>query len=274
MATEPDPDDDHWRSEIVERMNKAGCALERIESDDPYPVEPGSDLAGDREQVPDIFTDTLATRRLKVAVDNLAGLRELVNNGVHFYAPFTLLRAVIESASVAVWLLEPADRKTRLQRVIGAHIEDTNTKKAPQAMIPEEFRDTFDHNPGIKRMVADSGSPRGKCKMPDMTSMLREIEDLPGDPGSLLLAWRVASGVAHGLSWATVGLLPGTNREQIGPTLHRFEAAPNYQLVSNLTSTAVRTIERAHCWFEVRRTVELQGMRPKYSSDDAGATTS
>jgi hypothetical protein len=55
------------------------------------------------------------------------------------------------------------------------------------------------------------------------------------------------------LSWATTGLIPQSNREQIGPTLHRFEPSPNYQLVATLVNTAVRTIERANCLFEVRR---------------------
>lgn len=103
-------------------------------------------------------------------------------------------------------------------------------------------------------MVADSGSPRGKCKFPDYTPLLRNIDDLPDEGGSMLLAWRVCSGFSHGLSWATAGLIPQSNKEQIGPSLHRFESSPNYQLVSTFTATIVRTIERADCLFEVRRT--------------------
>ena len=250
----PAPDDDHWRRQVVDRMNRAVVVLQRIESNDPYPVEPDSDLAGDRAQIPDLWLDTLATRRLKVAVDYLAGLRDLVGRGRHYYAPFALLRASLESSAAAVWLLEPNERKTRVQRLIGMHIDDTNNKKAVQSMLPAEFRDSFDHEPGINRMVTASGSPRKKCKFPDFTPMLKEIDDLPGEGASLLLAWRVCSGFSHGLSWATTGLIPQSNREQIGPTLHRFEASPNYQLVATLVNTAVRTIERADCLFQVRRT--------------------
>lgn len=235
-------------------MNRGVDVLNRIESNDPYPVEPDSDLAGDRAQIPELWVDTLATRRLKVAVDYLAGIRELMNAGRHYYAPFALLRASLESSAAAVWLLKPDDRKIRLQRLVGRHIDDSNNKKAVQSMLPEEFRDPFDHEPGIKRMVTASGSPRKKCKFPDYTPLLKEIDDLPGRGASLLLAWRVCSGFAHGLSWATTGLIPQSNREQIGPTLHRFEASPNYQLVATLVNTAVRTIERANCLFEVRRT--------------------
>lgn len=77
MTTEPPPDDDHWRAEALNRMGRAGAILDRIESNEPYPVEDSSDLAGDREQVPDLWLDTIATRRLKVAVDYLAAVRAI-----------------------------------------------------------------------------------------------------------------------------------------------------------------------------------------------------
>lgn len=234
-------------------MNRAAEVLGRIEANDPYPVEPDSDLAGDRAQIPDLWVDTLAARRLKVAVDYLAGIRELMGAGRHYYAPFALLRASLESSAAAVWLLEPDDRTTRLQRLVGMHIDDTNNKKAVHFMVPERFRDPFDHEPGITAMVRASGSPRKKCKFPVYTTLLEKIDDLPGRGASLLLAWRVCSGFAHGLSWATTGLIPQSNREQIGPTVHQFEASPNYQLVATLVNTAVRTVERAHCLFQVRR---------------------
>ncbi|MGH3726301.1 MAG: hypothetical protein ACRDUS_19520 [Mycobacterium sp.] len=261
MTAGPAADDDHWRKEILDRMSKASSVLDRIQTNQPYLVEPESDLAGDRGQVPDLWVDTLAVRRLKVAVDFLAGIRDLLTGGTHMYAPFPLMRAVLESSATAVWLLEPDDRRSRLQRLVGLHIDDTSNKKAVQFMMPEHLRDPFDHEPGIKQMVRDSGSPRGKCKVPDYTSLMKKVDDLPGEGASMLLAWRVCSGFSHGLSWATTGLMPQSNREQIGPTLHRVETAPNYQLVSSLTGTAVRTIERAHCLFEVRRTTRPHGIR-------------
>src|SRR3954463_6397540 len=134
MTASPDPDDDHWRKDILDRMSNAGFALDRIESNEPYLVEPESDLAGDRDQVPDLWVDTLAVRRLKVAVDFLAGVRDLVIGSTHLYAPFPLLRAVLESSATAVWLLEPGDRRIRLQRLVGLHIDDTSNKKAVQFM--------------------------------------------------------------------------------------------------------------------------------------------
>ncbi|WP_072713666.1 hypothetical protein [Rhodococcus rhodnii] len=266
-STSPRPDDDHWRELTMQRMNRASSVLHRIESNDPYPVEPNSDLDGDRKQVPELFVDTLASRRLKVAVDYLAGLRDILNAGTHYYTPFALLRAALESSATAVWLLEPEDRITRLQRLVGLHIDDTNNKKAFQSMLPEEYRDPFDHEPGIEKMVADSGSSRDKCKFPGYTSVLKKIDDLPDEGGSMLLTWRICSGFSHGLSWATTGLIPQSNKEQIGPTLHRAETAPNYELVSSLTTTVVRTIERADCLFAVRRTSRPHNVKLTFSRD-------
>ncbi|WP_233282375.1 hypothetical protein [Prescottella equi] len=258
---DPDPDEDYWREQIFERMNRAGLVLARIESNNPYPVEPDSDLAGDRAQVPDLWVDTLATRRLKVAVDYLAGVRDLLRAGTHFYAPFALLRAVLESSAAAVWLLEPDDRKIRLERVIGLHIDDCNNKKSLQAMLPDNLRDSFDHEPGIRQMVSDSGSPRRKCKFPDYTSVMKAIDDFAGEGGSVYLSWKVCSGFSHGATWATVGLIPQANRLQVGPTLHRAEMSPSYQLVLAQVGTAMRTVERAHALFQVRRTSRPHNIR-------------
>ncbi len=52
VITEPPPEDDHWRTEALTRMERSGAVLDRIESNEPYPVEDNSDLAGDREQIP------------------------------------------------------------------------------------------------------------------------------------------------------------------------------------------------------------------------------
>lgn len=249
-----EPDDVNWRGKIIERMNHAAKVLDLIEGDDPYPIEQDSDLAGDRAQVPDVWADTLATRRLKVAVDYLAGVRDLVTNGTHFYAPFALLRAALESAATAVWLLEPDDRKTRLERLVGLHIDDCSNKKSVQAMLPEDLRDPFDHGPGINKMVTDSGSPRRKCKFPDYTSVMKAIDDFAGEGGSVYLSWKLCSGFSHGSTWATMGLMHQANRVQIGPTLHRVELSPSYDLVSAQVGTAIRTVERAHSLFQIRRT--------------------
>lgn len=248
-------------------MNRACEVLDRIKSDEPYPVQPASDLAGDRDQVPDVRVDTLAVRRLKIATDYLAGVRDLVVGGTHFYAPFALLRASLESSATTVWLLQPDDRKVRLQRLVGLHIDDTNNKGSAQAMLPEALRDPFDHKPGINRMVADSGSPRGKCKFPGYTSVMRTIDDLPGEGASMLLAWRVCSAFSHGLDWATTGLMPRWDSRQIGPTLHRAQTSPNYQMVSSIVRTVVRTIERADCLFAVRRTARPHEITFNFTRD-------
>jgi Protein similar to CwfJ C-terminus 1 len=66
--------------------------------------------------------------------------------------------------------------------------------------------------------------------------------------------WSLDAGIAAALS-------------QIGPSLHRVQASPNYQLVATLTSTAVRTIERADCLFHVRRTTRPHRIKYVFSPD-------
>jgi hypothetical protein len=185
-------------------MNRAVDVLNRIESNDPYPVEPDSDLAGDRAQIPELWVDPRHP-----ATQGGSGLPgRYTRTDERRPALLRAVRALARLAGeqcAAVWLLEPDDRKIRLQRLVGMHIDDSNNKKAVQSMLPEELRDPYDHEPGIKRMVTASRSPRRKCKFPDYTSLLKEIDNLPGQGASLLLAWRVCSGSRM----ASVGRRPG-----------------------------------------------------------------
>jgi hypothetical protein len=82
VTADPATGDDLWRKEILERMSRASEVLDRLESPEPYIVEPESDLARDGAQA-QMWVDTIVTRRLKIAVDYLAGLRDLVFIGTH-----------------------------------------------------------------------------------------------------------------------------------------------------------------------------------------------
>lgn len=257
-------DDDNelnWRWEVVNTMAVAGDVLRRIGGDFPYPVEDQSDLAGDRLQVPTLWVDTLALRQLKVAVDYLSGIRDLMRDGTQHFAPFGLLRAALEAAATSVWLLESDDRTTRLQRLIGFQISDTNNKKTYQAMLPPEFRDTFDHESAIHQMVADAGVKRGTCKFPNNTSLMRQLDDFPDNNRSLLLTYCICSGFSHGFGWATVGLAAVVSQEQLSPTHAYMLAKPNHELLFKLVNSCVRTIQRAHVLFEIRRTTRLHSIR-------------
>lgn len=248
------------REQIMARMSHAAAFIYRIESGDGFEVEPGSDLARDRERNPLLWVDSIALRRLQVAVDDLAGIRDLVNNGTHMHAPFALLRGVVEAASVAVWLLEPEDRITRLKRLVGLHIYDTENKKSFNALLPAEFRDNFDHEPGITSMVKAIGVQRKKCRFPDYTALVRDIDDFPGEGHSLFLVWKVCAGVSHGMTWSLNSTTSELSRVEVADGAFIAQREPAYGLLASFVGTAVRTIERASVLFDVRRTARPHSM--------------
>lgn len=65
-----------------------------------------------------------------MAIDNLRAVREILNpNGDEaltfpIVALYPLLRSVMESSSLALWILEPEDQRTRVQRLLRARATD------------------------------------------------------------------------------------------------------------------------------------------------------
>ncbi|WP_307221837.1 hypothetical protein [Microbacterium arborescens] len=90
------------------------------------------------------FADDAATWPLAVgqhaqycliqAIDMCQGLRELVTNEkglqIPLAATYPLARAAIESASTAVWMMQPSDRRTRVVRRLQAAQDELNFEKA------------------------------------------------------------------------------------------------------------------------------------------------
>jgi hypothetical protein len=75
----------------------------------PPPPEAGSMLAADDAALASFEVSHAVQGVLLSAVDHIDALRALVVDAkmVHSRAPFTLLRAALENAATAVWLLAP-----------------------------------------------------------------------------------------------------------------------------------------------------------------------
>jgi hypothetical protein len=67
-----------------------------------------------------------AWHSLSHAVDHLGCLRALLGDAkvVHMYAPFSLVRAALENACAAVWMLQPPRRADRLTRRLRFAVTD------------------------------------------------------------------------------------------------------------------------------------------------------
>lgn len=92
---------------------------ERIHAQQPWP-EPGSSLAGDDNATDPYRLSHAVVQVLISAVDHLETLRLVVQEQhvVPARGGFTLVRAALENAAVAMWLLAPSRRDERVFRLL------------------------------------------------------------------------------------------------------------------------------------------------------------
>ncbi|MEV6204776.1 hypothetical protein AB0M64_33110 [Streptomyces sp. NPDC051771] len=107
-------------------------------------VQPRSPLASDDKQTDPYQLSHSAHLALVVAVDHLQALVTLVKGHgsgrvreltIHTHAPFTLLRAALENAARAVWLLGPSRRSERVWRRLVMQLADTKSNEAKGELL-------------------------------------------------------------------------------------------------------------------------------------------
>src|SRR4051812_2912986 len=93
--------------------------LARIDPDaDHHRPASGSPLSADDERTHPFQTSHAAWHALSHAADPLHCLRAVLRDAaaIHMYAPYALVRAALENASAAVWMLHPRGRIERVTR--------------------------------------------------------------------------------------------------------------------------------------------------------------
>lgn len=88
---------------------------------EPSPVvEAGSSPSGDDAEVPALRVSSAAAQCSTHAVGRLHAVQALLFEAkvVHSYAPYSLLRAAVEAAGEAIWLLERSSRQERIHRCL------------------------------------------------------------------------------------------------------------------------------------------------------------
>jgi hypothetical protein len=177
-------------------------------------IQAGSRLASDdAATAPHQMTHAM-TACLTHAVDHLEALRLWLFKAqrVPAWATFSVARGAIENAATAVWLQTSDDQATRVRRRIKLHVRDIRDGTRFRDLVdappprPAEQRldelvelgkpfgidssDVLGRTVGYANIVEDAG-----VETPDLT-----------DTGPLAL-WQICSGLAHGQTWATLGVL-------------------------------------------------------------------
>lgn len=141
------------------------------------------------------------------AVDHLHALRASMKDAQsqHIFAPFSLIRSAIESASAALWILTDPDPRTIAVRSLKqewANLRDLGnayqTVDAPENDIAkrrEIFNDVIQKNHMKKDGI--KANPPGSLKLIQAASDAFELGSTP------VMMWQMCSGATHGRNWIT-----------------------------------------------------------------------
>jgi hypothetical protein len=197
-------------ADLLKHLELVGPWLVRIDPSAPTSaVGPGSALAGDDRRTDPYQLSHSAWHSVSHAVDHLHMLRSVLRDAgtIQMYAPYSVIRAALENASAAVWLLAPANRKERILRRLRFAAVDIKAG--------EDVKDLINH-PGPRsrqervdqlRSIARHGGvdEREALKRPGYS----EIVKAAGGHTSITeetaeFIWRLCSGFTHGDPWATL----------------------------------------------------------------------
>lgn len=174
---------------------------------------PGSALAGDDRRLRRYLPSDASWRHLGVAVDNFVTLRSATSvDGVltfRLYGQFPLVRAMIENASTALWLLSPHGRGERLLRRLQLEDDDIRKEESMRQLASQE-----DPSVGEERLAKRLGElrveatsvgvgPGVRLRKPRYDDVVRAAGDVTdGLGGDLAVAfWKACSAIAHGDRW-------------------------------------------------------------------------
>jgi hypothetical protein len=142
---------------------------------------------------------------LHTAVDHLHGLKMMMEQAgaQHTFAPYTLIRAAIESASTALWILQPdasrevARRSLRLEYADLNDLKRANTTVDPDAGHDQVRLGTFNN------CLSKHGwkNPEVKERPPGPLVIIQEVSEHFDVLGAALM-WQMCSAAAHGKHWA------------------------------------------------------------------------
>ncbi|MFJ7913069.1 hypothetical protein [Kitasatospora sp. NPDC096204] len=235
----------------------------------PWPgwrVEAGSALAGDDARTDPYQLSHSAHHALVVAVDHLQALAALVSgteNAGHremllpTHAPFTLLRAALENAARAVWLLGPASRRERVHRCLRMHFADLKSNAAKAELMGHALDGQEERQERIKNLLRTAGIPegelsKGKLKMPGYGEIVRTAGTHTSAGGERAeLFWSACSSLAHGDLHGTLAVLTREAMATDGDVSWiRFTGSTKAALV--ITGMAIDMAESAFALYTTR----------------------
>ncbi|WP_292767246.1 hypothetical protein [Microbacterium sp. UBA3486] len=216
-----------------------------------FDVRAGSSLAGDDRATRSDAVSHQARALLSVAADNASTVATVLVKAevLPAFAAFTLLRNALECAGVALWLIGPRARDSRILRALQLSRESRNDEQRFEATVAgQKYRGLPDTDAVLQRLIVERDQRPGifgeRLTPPPITDRLAEaqsyITQRSDDQEPLLVQWQRTSGLAHGRRhavWQTsnarivsldhIGFQAMMSGDIVAITAH-FEAAVNH----------------------------------------------
>lgn len=187
-------------------------------------IAPDGLLAGDDRDLTGYWVSMVVTNGVTACLDHVVTLRDIVTRergAITLSAPWTLLRAAVESAAMAVWVMESGRRATRRSRALRLwhydfgqrQLWENDTGRVP----PTKGKSGRDRAKEVLALATDLGIK------PTRVSTDINYADIVGD-GAVAVGldrtearaqWREASAIAHGGSWPLLALTSPTAAQEI-----------------------------------------------------------
>jgi hypothetical protein len=217
-------------------------------------IDPNSDLAADDRDLNGMWVSMVVNNSILASLDHVITLRNIVTRdkgSVTVSAPWTLMRAALESAAIAVWVTAPGLRRTRRAHALRVwHHDFTERQKwedDTQRKPPEQGKAGVERAADILALATELGI------RPTRVATRLAYSDAVADAGQLVgwsredarALWREASAFAHGRTWPLLVLTSPRDAELIRGgvgmhlTLNEEHLRPMTSLTHDLLSAAL-----------------------------------
>jgi hypothetical protein len=251
-------EDGPYFAELLRVLDESAGWAARMEPDaERLQPAPRSPLRGDDARAHPYELSHAAWHSLSHAVDHLSCLRALLRDAkvVHMYAPFSLVRAALENACAAVWMLQPPRRADRLTRRLRFAVTDIRNGEEVKQLIGQPGpRSEQERMQEVRAIAVRAGVDVAAVRRgAPYSEIVQAVGNSAGPAASMIyLSWKLCSGIAHGDFWPTWGAMQRVELPGASERTGAFKIEADVKLLMYVTTLAAKLTGRGWQLYEQR----------------------
>jgi hypothetical protein len=218
-------------------------------SGQPAPVD-GSDLTDDDSSLHPYQVSHAAWAAISAAVSHLGVLRDSlftrtgpanVTARLHTHGQLSLVRGALETASRAVWLLEPDDRQVRLLRRLQQEWDESRQLEEVRREMCEPAKSKAERFAQLSPLAEQAGiDPAAIKDKAEYTTIVRgAARHTDIDPAVTVVIWKAGSSLAHGEVRGQIAYLTKEILGEASPGVAQVQVTGNVLLLTAGVHSAV-----------------------------------